>query len=73
MTAIVRPTIDPYALERMNADGFVGIRFHWRYLERTPDLTTPEYQLLLRRIRDLDWHVHLHDNSDRLPPATRRR
>src|SRR5262245_59760523 len=26
-TAIVRPTIDPYALERMKADGFVGIRF----------------------------------------------
>ena len=68
-TAIVRPTIDAYTLEQMKADGFVGIRFQWRYLEQTPDLTSPEYRLLLRRIRDLDWHVHLHDNSDRLPPA----
>jgi predicted TIM-barrel fold metal-dependent hydrolase len=68
-TAIVRPTIDAYTLEQMKADGFVGIRFQWRYLERTPDLTAPEYQTLLRRVRDLDWHVHLHDNSDRLPPA----
>ena len=68
-TAIVHPTIDPYALERMKEDGFVGIRFQWRYLEETPDLTTPEYRVLRRRVADLDWHVHLHDNSDRLPPA----
>jgi predicted TIM-barrel fold metal-dependent hydrolase len=68
-TAIVRPTIDAYTLEQMKADGFVGIRFQWRYLEKTPDLTSPEYRLLLRRVRDLDWHIHLHDNSDRLPPA----
>ena len=68
-TAIVRPTIDSYALERMKEDGFVGIRFQWRYLKETPDLTSPEYRTLLRRVRDLDWHVHLHDNSDRLPPA----
>ena len=68
-TAIVRPTIDPYTLEQMKADGFVGIRFQWRYLKETPDLTSPEYRLLLRRVRDLDWHVHLHDDSHRLPPA----
>lgn len=68
-TAIVRPTIDPYALERMKRDGFVGIRFQWRYLKDTPDLTSPEYRMLLRRVADLDWHVQLHDNSDRLPPA----
>jgi len=68
-TAIVRPTIDIDALERMKADGFVGIRFQWRYLKETPDLTSPEYRLLLRRVADLDWHVQLHDDSHRLPPA----
>ncbi|HTO46886.1 MAG TPA: amidohydrolase family protein [Burkholderiales bacterium] len=68
-SAIVRPTIDPYVLERMKEDGFVGIRFQWRYLKETPDLTSPEYRMLLRRVADLDWHVELHDDSHRLAPA----
>src|SRR5205085_3913214 len=37
-----------------------------RYLKALPDLNAPEYRLLLRRVRDLGWHVHLHDNSPRL-------
>ena len=53
----------------MKEDGFVGIRFQWRYLKETPDLTSPEYRMLLRRVADLDWHVQLHDDSHRLPPA----
>ena len=28
-----------------------------------PDLSAPEYRALLRRIRDLDWHVHILEND----------
>jgi predicted TIM-barrel fold metal-dependent hydrolase len=68
-TVIVEPTTDPYVLRAMRDDGVVGIRLQWRSLKTTPDLDAPEYQRLLRRVRDLDWHVHLHDEGARLPPA----
>lgn len=66
-TVIVRPDTDRYVLERMKADGVVGIRLQWRNVADTPDLTTPEYRRLLRRVADLDWHVHIHDDAPRLP------
>lgn len=65
-TVIVAPTTERYVLEAMKADGVVGIRFQWRNVRDVPDLTSPEYRLLLRRVRDLDWHVHLHDDGPRL-------
>ena len=68
-TAIVHPRTDIRILEQMREEGFVGIRFQWRYLKELPDLKSPEYRLLLRRVGDLGWHVHLHDNSPRLAPA----
>jgi len=57
-TAFVRPDTDMYTLERMKADGIVGIRLFFRRIPDPPDLDSPEYKLLLRRVRDLDWHVH---------------
>jgi predicted TIM-barrel fold metal-dependent hydrolase len=66
-TVIVRPDTDPYTLRRMKDDGVVGIRFQFRNVTSPPDLTTHEYRLLLRRAADLNWHVHLHDDSQRLP------
>jgi len=68
-TVIVEPTTDPYILRQMRDDGVVGVRLQWRSLKTTPDLSAPEYQRFLRRVRDLDWHVHLHDEGARLPPA----
>ncbi|GAA4330375.1 amidohydrolase family protein [Pigmentiphaga soli] len=68
-TVIVDPGIDRYVLEQMKADGVVGIRFQRRNVKTPPDLATPEYRKLLRRVADLDWHVHLHDEGARLPPA----
>lgn len=68
-TVIVEPATDPYILRAMRDDGVVGVRFQWRSLKTTPDLTTPEYKRFLRRINDLDWHVQLHDEGARLPPA----
>ncbi|HTP95240.1 MAG TPA: amidohydrolase family protein [Burkholderiales bacterium] len=66
-TAILPPDADPYIMRMMKADGVVGVRFQFRTLDNPPDLAAPEYRLLLRRIADLDWHVHLHDEGPRLP------
>ena len=64
-TAIVEPSIDRYALKAMDADGIVGIRFSLRRYS-SPDLTSPEYRRLLRRVADLGWHVHLFAEGPRL-------
>lgn len=66
-TAIVSPDISVYELERMRDDGFVGIRLMWRLLDNPPDITSPEYRRLLRRVADLGWHVHVIERPDRLP------
>jgi predicted TIM-barrel fold metal-dependent hydrolase len=67
-TAFVRPDTDMYTLERMKADGIVGIRLFFRRVPNPPDLRSTEYRLLLRRVRDLDWHVHTLVASPSLPP-----
>jgi predicted TIM-barrel fold metal-dependent hydrolase len=66
-TVIVKPDADPCALRRMKDDGVVGIRFQFRNVTSRPDLASYEYRRLLRRVADLDWHVHLHDDAHRLP------
>jgi hypothetical protein len=58
-TAIADPNADIYQLEQMKRDGFVGIRFVFSVTDNPPDLTSDEYRRLLRRVADLDWHVHL--------------
>lgn len=66
-TAYVRPETDFYTLERMKADGIVGIRLFFRRVPDPPDLNSYEYRLLLRRVRDLDWHVHTLVSGEALP------
>jgi predicted TIM-barrel fold metal-dependent hydrolase len=56
-----------YTLERMKADGIVGIRLFFRRVPNLPDLHSLEYRLLMRRVRDLDWHVHTLVSSPELP------
>lgn len=68
-TAIVDPRTDIYTLERMHEDGFRGVRFQWLQRPRQPDLKSADYRLLLRRLRDLGWHVQLHDTGERLAHA----
>ena len=65
-TAIVEPNATLPELQAMDAAGIVGIRFSLRNYAGTPDLTTPEYQRLLRRVADLDWHVHLYAEGERI-------
>jgi predicted TIM-barrel fold metal-dependent hydrolase len=64
---IVRPSIERYIMEMMKKDGIVGVRLPFIGLQDPPDLASFEYRRLLRRIADLDWHVHLHIEGERLP------
>lgn len=59
-TVIVKPSIEKYILEFMQRDGIVGIRLPFIGLNKKPDLTTFEYRRLLKRLVNLDMHVHLH-------------
>jgi len=70
-TIVANPQLDMYTLERMKNDGVVGIRLQWRNIKERPDLNSTEYRRLLKRVADLDWHVHLHDDSHRLPETIR--
>ncbi len=66
-TAILPPTTHRYVLDQMKADGIVGVRLQWHGRAVLPDLSSEEYQLFLRRIRDLDWHVHIALEGERTP------
>jgi predicted TIM-barrel fold metal-dependent hydrolase len=66
-TVIVLPSVERYILEMMKKDGIVGVRLPFIGLASTPDLTSFEYRRLLKRIADLDWHVHVHVEGERLP------
>ena len=65
-TAIVKPSIDPYVMRLMRYDGVVGVRLQWRNVKNLPDITSAEYRKFFRRVRDLDWHVHINQTGDLL-------
>ncbi|HEY8289498.1 MAG TPA: amidohydrolase family protein [Acetobacteraceae bacterium] len=65
-TVIVEPGVDIHILRAMDADGVIGIRFSLRDYAGMPDLDSPEYRRLLRRVADLGWHVHLYAEGDRV-------
>ena len=66
-TAILSPTVGRYELEGMTRDGFIGVRLAFMGRTELPDLTSFDYRRFLRRLADLDWHVHLHVEGSRLP------
>lgn len=68
-TAIVPPDADAHMLRNMRDDGVVGIRFQLARQEALPDLGDEAHRRLLRRVRDLDWHVHVAIEGARLPPV----
>src|SRR5262245_66001370 len=51
----------------MKHDGVAGVRLPFIGLAELPDITTFDYRRFLRRLADLDWHVHLHVEGERLP------
>lgn len=65
-TVIVLPGVSAASLKQLDSQGVVGIRFHCRGVAQPPDLSSPDYQRLLRQVADLDWHVHVHDDAPRL-------
>jgi predicted TIM-barrel fold metal-dependent hydrolase len=66
-TVILEPAVERYVMEAMAQDGVVGVRLPFVSIKELPNLASFEYQRLLRRIRDLGWHVHLHLDGPRLP------
>ena len=68
-TAILPPTTDIHTMERMRAEGFVGVRLMWAIHDEVPDIMGGAYQLFLRRVADLGWHVHLVERPERLARA----
>lgn len=65
-TAIVDTGVDLYTLESMKADGIVGVRLQWFLRKELPDIASDDFQRHLCRLRDLEMHVHLNIEGDRL-------
>jgi predicted TIM-barrel fold metal-dependent hydrolase len=65
-TVILEPDVERVVLDDMAAAGVVGVRLPFISMSTLPDLTSWGYRKLLRRLRDLDWHVHLHLDGPRL-------
>ena len=65
-TAIVDPDIELYSLEKMRADGIVGVRLQWFFMDPLPDMGDAAFQRLCARLRDLDMHIHLNIEGARL-------
>jgi predicted TIM-barrel fold metal-dependent hydrolase len=66
-TVNIDPATDRYTLERMKADGVVGVRLQLSRRSELPDLASEDYRLLLRRVADLNWHVHLALEGPQMP------
>jgi len=65
-TVIVLPTVDGYTLARMKADGVVGVRLVWFRQGDLPDVDGPDFRKFLTRLADLDLHVQLLLEGERL-------
>ena len=67
-TIIANPaTLGAYEMAQMRSDGIVGVRLPFINLPSLPDLTSWDWRKFLRRVADLDWHVHLHIEGVKLP------
>lgn len=70
-TAILDPAIDFYTLEAMRADGIVGARLQWFNLDPLPDMASDEFRRMCHRLRDLNMHIHLNIDGQRLTGVMR--
>ncbi len=68
-TAIVDPLTDLATLDAMKVDGIVGVRLQLARSSALPDLRSDAWRGLLAHVRDLDWHVHVAIEGERLPPV----
>lgn len=65
-TAIVEPSITRQALDELDRGGIVGIRLNLFRFDTWPDLKSAEYQRLLRAVAELDWHVEVYAEGDKI-------
>src|SRR6187399_3131864 len=65
-TVLLDPSTDWKTMKHMNDAGIVGVRLPWISLATIPDIDSEPYRGLLRRIADLNWHIHLHVGRGRL-------
>lgn len=68
-TAIVDPLTDLAVLRAMKTDGIVGVRLQLARSGTLPNLRSEAWRALLAHVRDLDWHVHVAIEGERLPPV----
>jgi predicted TIM-barrel fold metal-dependent hydrolase len=66
-TVILRPDVEKYVLDFMARDNIVGVRLPFIGAPVPPDLASFEWRRTLKRVANLDWHVHLHVEAARLP------
>jgi len=66
-TIIADPSVEKVSLDAMHAAGMRGVRLPFIGLPELPDLDSWNYRKFLRRLVDLDWHVHVHIEGPRLP------
>lgn len=66
-TVILDPNVERVVLEDMDRAGIVGVRLPFISLKELPDMDSWAYRKFLRRLVDLDWHVHLHLDGPRIP------
>jgi len=66
-TVILPPTTERIVLDEMKREGVVGVRLPFINMKELPDLTAFEYRRFLRRLADLDMHVHAHIEGEKLP------
>lgn len=66
-TVILPTDTDFYTFEQLDRDGVVGVRLAFRTISELPDFESIEYRRFFHRLRDFDWHAHVHMEADRLP------
>ncbi|MGZ5867243.1 MAG: amidohydrolase family protein [Xanthobacteraceae bacterium] len=66
-TVILKPTTERIVLDEMKRDGVVGVRLPFINMKDVPDVSGPDYRRFLKRIADLDWHIHAHIEGEKLP------
>lgn len=65
-TVNVDVDIDLFTLEAMKAEGIVGVRLQWFFKNPLPKIDSDDFQRMCCRLRDLDMHLHLNIEGDRL-------
>jgi len=66
-TVFLAPTTERIVLDEMKRDGVAGVRLPWIDLPELPDLASWDFKRFLRRLADLDMHIHPHIEGRKLP------